>query len=240
MSTLSQFFGGNYESGGIASMVCTKGASENTVLSPYLDVPYNYGGASWALSYLGSVTTSAAADAFRIDGGNIWYARDCGEVIYRGSGIIVNLSGTCFLYWRYLKRINKCRFILHGSSFEFNSAVTAAQRTLETIDEFAAFFMSGSTFISITNCASFANIYKFDWYCNDNNTVTLDLSNNALSAATIELLLTTIDQKSRTGTGVRSIQLQGGTSAGISSLSAAALAARTSLISKGYTIVLNP
>ena len=93
MSTLSQFLGGDPSdgAGGVAGLWAVKGAGKYTNDSPFIDAPYTYGGASWALTVTGTATPAGSLPAacFRVDSGNTLYIRNCLEAYYSGSGLFV-------------------------------------------------------------------------------------------------------------------------------------------------------
>jgi len=245
MSTLSQFLGGDPSdgAGGVAGLWTVKGAGKYTNNSPFLDAPYNFGGASWALSVTGSVSPSSSqpAPCFRVDAGGILYFRNCLEVYYSGSGLFAALSSTSPTFnSQNCEYINKFRWINHqGQPISTNASVPNADRKLITIDDLAYFSMANNSSLLIDNYSQLANINKFHIFSNNNDTYLFSIENAALTVASVETILLAADADSQAGSGSRTIRLNGGTSAGASSLSPAGAAARSSLISKGFTITLN-
>ena len=245
MSTLSQFLGGDPSdgAGGVAGLWVTKGAGKYTNSNPFLDTNLSYGGGSWALCSVGTVAGAGSqpAPAFRVDSGGVLNCRNCLEVYYSGSGLFVCLSSPAPTFnLQNCEYINKFRWINHlGLAISSNASVPNADRKLITIDDLAYFSMANNSSLLIDQYSQLANINKFHIFSNNNDSYLFSIENAALTVASVETILLAADADSQAGSGSRTIRLNGGTSAGASSLSPAGAAARSSLISKGFTITLN-
>ena len=245
MSTLSQFLGGDPSdgAGGVAGLWAVKGAGKYTNDSPFIDAPYTYGGASWALTVTGTATPAGSLPAacFRVDSGNTLYIRNCLEAYYSGSGLFVCLSGLAAKFnLKNCEYINKFRWVMHQpDNISTDATVANVDRRLITIDDLAFIAMANNAGLLIDNYSQLANINKFHIFSNNNDNLLFSIENAALTVASVETILIAADADTQSGSGTRTIRLNGGTSAGASSLSAAGAAARASLISKGFTITLN-
>ena len=120
-----------------------------------------------------------------------------------------------------------------------DATVANVDRRLITIDDLAFIAMANNAGLLIDNYSQLANINKFHIFSNNNDNLLFSIENAALTVASVETILIAADADTQSGSGTRTIRLNGGTSAGASSLSAAGAAARASLISKGFTITLN-
>lgn len=101
------------------------------------------------------------------------------------------------------------------------------------------FSSTGRITITSSTMSSLADLTNFYFLGSVNNSFICSFTNAALSADSVNHLLINIDTDVTTTGGSKSINLSGGTSAGVSLLSAAGLAARNSLVAKGYTVTLN-
>lgn len=98
----------------------------------------------------------------------------------------------------------------------------------------------GITFSPFTNNSQLSTITISEISFSAFYTSSVSFASNALSAQSVENILVAADAGSPNTLGGGSINLSGGTNSGAGALTAAAAAARTSLIAKGCTITLNP
>lgn len=95
--------------------------------------------------------------------------------------------------------------------------------------------------ISFLNAnVNLANVTCNTWNLASNVQHGINITGQKLTAQSVENILVAANNGSTTNPNSPTINLSGGTNSGASALTAAAAAARSSLISKGYTVTLNP
>lgn len=244
MSTLSQFF----TSGSPAEMHCAYIAEGYSSVTQIPRLEWNNGtnvggaGTQMAVQSRDTTATINACGGLTSTGG-VLYLAGAKKIVVTGSGLW-SLNGSVDTYFDQTEEITQLGFLGFGTG-NVTRGTSVSQRLLKTLGTFS-FFTSSDGYNQTMSCVQdftlLANINKFVFQNNGTSgTLSLLFSGCALTAASVENMLVGIDQGSRTrSAGTWTINISGGTSAGVGSLSSAALAARTSLIAKGWTVTLNP
>jgi len=239
MSTLSQFFGP--ELGAISGHYVKKFSQEAASLGIGARLDYN-GGVKDVTNSVIMCRDSATPTPSNFTNTNFITFHMCEEVGTFGTGLIISNAVTTFKidFLKYLERL-----ALYGYSaaqWVKSQDATGSER-LETIDDLTFIAGDNFTFEGIQNFSTFANINKFTFgkYTNAFS-VSIAITGCALTAQSVENVLVGLAEGSPTSNlgGTWTVNLSGGTSAGLSTLSSAAVAARLALISYGWTVTLNP
>jgi hypothetical protein len=242
VSTLSQFFSSGETSSSHAAYM--EEGWNLAIADPRFEWQNgtNTGGAATQMCVQSRDTTSTInAFAGSCVSGGVLYLSGAKKIRVTGSGYW-SPGGSVDVYLEQVEEINQFGFSMYaGGTLILGTSV--ANRLLKTIG--TLYHFQGGTSANmeyLQNFTQLANINKFVFQkTSTSGNTNMTMSGCAFTAASVENILVGIDQGSPTRSGgTWTCNLSGGTSAGLGSLSSAALAARTSLIAKGWTVTLNP
>ena len=244
MSTLSQFFGGEPDNNFAVGMTLVQGSPNTANLSPNINADNAVGDPFFAIrAQIPGFTTADVGTYFQITNGSVLYIQNAYKVKSSTYSNWVRIDRNAVAQFTNLGELDALGifFKTAGSSSSFTGS--ASFTSLTKIGRLSiATVQSGSvTFSCFSGASNFTTIDEFYWYDGGSlgALVTIQLTNCALSSSSVSAVLIGLNNGSPTGTSSKTINMSGGTSAGVSSLSAAGAAARTSLIYKGWTVTLN-
>lgn len=219
---------------------------DNSGFEPSLTIAGGSGGqtvgAYSSIAFRGATQINTAGFNHDSGAGNaIFYARAFKVVQGIGNALIIN-TGTATTQFD-LRGTNEVRNVGLGA---YSGSVTMSLQNSGTSTSLTSWY--GFSYYNqainhsaiIGNCTSLANITVKNIYFGGSYYLDFRITNAALTAQSVENLLVAMNNGTTSNPNSPSINLSGGTSSGASALTAAAAAARTSLIAKGYTVTLNP
>lgn len=228
----------------INSVAAFIGTPRSGTLTPIVSVTGSAGlqfGPTNVIALNPSNMVNGAAFNMTTAGGGV-NMRGCQRIIGLGTGTVYSNQTNNNVDVRETVEINNIGFGSNAATTNFNESSSATDTVLTSVYNLHFFASSGAAlfFNGFNDRTSLANITcKYISFFSTSN-FDIRIMNNALTAQSVENILVAADNGTPTSGGSGSINLSGGTNSGAGALTAAAAAARTSLIAKGYTVVLNP
>jgi len=236
MSTLSQFFGTEENRTPLCGFQLT-GSSTN---QPQVAFSNSIGNQQVRIAY---DTSNQYLSPFAIAGATLYFIQS-DELLTLGTGVLQNNTATVTVYLDRLKKADRFFFFNEVNNTSWNKGTSSGTSDLESINEIGLrcrFVNTSNTFRCFNSFPNLTTLKTF--YLADGtsaNNIYIDFSGCAWDASSIEAILVGTDNGTVSKTsGTQQLQLNGGTASGLSQLTAAASAARSSLISKGWTVTLN-
>lgn len=240
MSTLSQFFGGSGADSACAAMSIVNGA---TAITGTPQINFDNATVDSRFSVRAAIPGGVQADIctfFNVTEGSGIFIQNANKAISATKQNLLRFLGSGNVNIDRTVDIDALGFVLQGGAT--HTINNGSNPALVRIGNLSIFKTNNSayTFNAFVNYPTLTTIEEFN-YLNpyQATTFTLNFTGCGLNAASVENILVGLNNGSRTGTSSQTVNLSGGTSAGLSSLSSAAAAARTGLISKGWTVTLN-
>ena len=191
---------------------------------------------------IAKTSSNTVQGTFTWQSGNFCSARGWRSARILGNGQINCSTGTGSIDLRGTKEVRNIGPFNYLGSTQTISSTAIVDTQLTAFYDLNFVSISGNLSFTLAHYPNLATVTCRNIYCAYTNNHTFHIRDAALTAQSVENILVAFDNGAQTLAGGFSgnINLSGGTSSGASALTTAAAAARSSLISKSYTVTLNP